>query len=473
MARSGVSRDAASRLRALEKRGTMKARSMTTLQRLLESVERHKREAERTLVSGLVTEVFASHCRVSGLSDFLELGECVRIGSAQDGHIGQVVRVGKEGAIVKSFENRTRIGLRSPVYRAGPIEIAPDPSWAGRVLNAFAHPVDDRGPAARGDRSLEVDASAPQAMRRGRVTVPIRTGVKAIDCFTPICAGQRIGIFAGSGVGKSTLLSMLACSQGFDTVVICLVGERGREVREFLDDVIASQARDAITIVATGDESPMMRRLAPLTATTIAEYFRDLGRTVLLIVDSVTRFAHASREVALAAGEPPVAHGYTPSVFADLPRLLERAGPGEEGGGSITGIFSVLVDGDNHNDPIADCVRGTLDGHIVLERAIAEQGRYPAINLSTSISRLAHQAWKPEQRHLVLKLRSLVSRYEDTRDLRMLGGYQKGADVELDQAILLVPKLYEALSQSPQSPPSIDPFREIADKLQSAAAGQG
>lgn len=441
-----------------------------TFRQLLQSVERYARQAERTLVSGIVTEIFSSHCRVNGLSDFLELGDCVRIGSARDGHIGQVVRVSKDGAAVETFESHTRIALNSPVYRAGPIEIAPHSSWAGRVLNAFAHPVDEGAPLTPGDQPRAVDSQAPKAMRRGRVSVPIRTGVRAIDCFTPICAGQRIGIFAGSGVGKSTLLSMLACAQGFDTVVICLVGERGREVREFLDDVVASQARDAITIVATGDESPMMRRLAPLTATTIAEHFRDIGRSVLLIVDSVTRFAHASREVALAAGEPPVAHGYTPSVFADLPRLLERAGPGEEGKGSITGIFSVLVDGDNHNDPIADCVRGTLDGHIVLERAIAEQGRYPAINLSASISRLANQAWKPEQRHLVLKLRSLVSRFEDTRDLRMLGGYQKGADAELDQAVLLVPKLYEAISQSPRSPPSIDPFREIADKLQSAAA---
>jgi flagellum-specific ATP synthase len=420
-------------------------------------------------VSGLVTEVAASHCCVSGLSDFVELGECVRIGGELEGQMGQVVRVGRDGAIIKSFDDRARIGIGAPAFRVGPIEISPHPDWAGRVLDAFARPVDDRGPVPFGDAPLRVDATAPRAMRRMRVTEAVRTGVKAVDCFTPLCAGQRIGIFAGSGVGKSTLLSMLARAPGFETVVICLVGERGREVREFLDDVIASQARDSITIVATGDESPMMRRLAPLTATTVAEYFRDLGRKVLLIVDSVTRFAHASREVALAAGEPPVAHGYTPSVFADLPRLLERAGPGEEGNGSITGVFSVLVDGDNHNDPIADSVRGTLDGHIVLDRAIAEQGRYPAIDLKTSISRLAHHAWRPEQRHLIHKLRALVSRYEDTRDLRMLGGYQKGADAELDQAVALVPRLYDALGQSPQQPPCADPFREVADKLQQAA----
>jgi flagellum-specific ATP synthase len=444
---------------------------MTTLQRLREAVERHRRRSEILRISGLVTEVTPSHCRVSGLSEFVELGECVRIGSPRDGALGQVVRIGKDGAIVKSFDNRARIGLNSPAYRAGPIEIAPNVDWTGRVLDAFARPIDERGALSDGDAAFNVDSCAPKAMRRARVTAAVRTGVKAVDCFTPICAGQRIGIFAGSGVGKSTLLAMLARAPGFDNVVICLVGERGREVREFLDDVLASQASDAIVVVATGDESPMMRRLAPLTATTIAEYFRDIGRNVLLIVDSVTRFAHASREVALAAGEPPVAHGYTPSIFADIPRLLERAGPGEEGRGSITGVYSVLVDGDNHNDPVADCVRGTLDGHIVLDRAIAEQGRYPAIDLTASLSRLAHHAWKPEQQHLIQKLRGLVSRYEDTRDLRMLGGYQRGTDAELDQAVLLVPKLYEALSQSPQSPPSADPFREIADKLQSAARG--
>ncbi|HEY8065737.1 MAG TPA: flagellar protein export ATPase FliI [Methylosinus sp.] len=444
---------------------------MTSLQRLREAVERHQRRAEHFRVFGLVTEVTPSHCRVSGLSDFVELGECVRIGSPQDGALGQVVRVGKDGAIVKSFDNRVRIGLNSPAYRAGPIAVAPNDDWAGRVLDAFARPIDERGALSEGDTAFDVDAAAPKAMRRNRVNVGVRTGVKAVDCFTPICAGQRIGIFAGSGVGKSTLLAMLARAPGFDTVVICLVGERGREVREFLDDVLSGQASESIVVVATGDESPMMRRLAPLTATTIAEYFRDIGRNVLLIVDSVTRFAHASREVALAAGEPPVAHGYTPSIFADIPRLLERAGPGEEGRGSITGVYSVLVDGDNHNDPIADCVRGTLDGHIVLDRAIAEQGRYPAIDLKASISRLAHHAWKPEQRHLVQKLRALVSRYEDTRDLRMLGGYQRGTDTELDQAVQLVPKLYDALIQSPQSPPSVDPFREVADKLQGAAHG--
>jgi len=249
-------------------------------------------------------------------------------------------------------------------------------------------------------------------------------------------------------------------------VVIALVGQRGREVREFLDDSLGPNRKLAVTVVSTGDESPMMRRLAPKTALTIAEFFRDLGENVLLIIDSVTRFAHAARDIALAAGEPAVARGYAPSVFSDLPKLLERAGPGAEGQGSITGIFSVLVDGDDHNDPVADNIRGTLDGHIVLDRAIADQGRFPAVNVLSSISRLAQNVWSKEQQVLVIKLKAMVARYEDTRDLRLMGGYQQGQDSDLDQIVALVPKLYDALVQSPDSPPSKDAFRELAEALQ-------
>jgi flagellum-specific ATP synthase len=313
---------------------------------------------------------------------------------------------------------------------------------------------------------MPLDAEPPAALQRARVTRPIKTGIRVIDFFSPLCAGQRIGVFAGSGVGKSTLLGMLAGARGFGAVVVALVGERGREVREFLDESLGQNRKLAVTVVSTGDESPMMRRLAPKTAMTIAEFFRDLGENVLLIVDSVTRFAHAARDVALAAGEPAVARGYAPSVFCDLPKLLERAGPGAEGSGSITGVFSVLVDGDDHNDPVADNIRGTLDGHIVLDRAIADLGRFPAVNVLSSISRLAHHVWTKEQQTLIMKLKSMVARYEDTRDLRLMGGYQQGQDTELDQIVALVPKLYEALAQSPTAPPSRDAFRELSEALQ-------
>jgi flagellum-specific ATP synthase len=302
-------------------------------------------------------------------------------------------------------------------------------------------------------------------MLRARVHVPAPTGVAAIDAFTPLCRGQRVGVFAGSGVGKSTLLSMMTRSAAFDAAVICLVGERGREVRDFLTEALGMSAANAVVVVATGDESPMMRRLAPLAATTIAESYRDAGQSVLLIMDSVTRYAHALREIALAAGEPPAANGFAPSVFADIPRLLERAGPGIDEGDSITAVFSVLVDGDNHNDPIADCVRGTLDGHIVLEREIAEQGRYPAINILKSISRLADRVWSAEERDIVAKARAMVARFEDTRDLRLLGGYQPGGDASLDRAVALTPTIYQALQQAPDSPAKTGVIRELGTIL--------
>ena len=202
----------------------------------------------------------------------------------------------------------------------------------------------------------------------------------------------------------------------------------------------------------------------------IAEYYRDLGENVLLIIDSITRFAHAARDVALAAGEPPVARGYTPSVFSDLPKLLERAGPGEEGSGSITAIFSVLVDGDDHNEPVADNIRGTLDGHIVLDRAVADQGRFPAVNIMSSVSRLANSAWSEDERKLVFQLRGMISRYEDTRDLRLMGGYHRGSDPEMDRAIELVPHIYEVMKQTIEDAPSVNAFQEMADALAAATS---
>jgi flagellum-specific ATP synthase len=302
-------------------------------------------------------------------------------------------------------------------------------------------------------------------MARQRVGTSFHTGVKVIDIFTPLCFGQRLGVFAGSGVGKSTLLAMLAGAAAFDTVVVALVGERGREVREFLEDTIGASMAKTVAVVATSDESAMMRRRAPDTAMRVAEHFRDQGDRVLLILDSITRFAHALREVATGTGEPPVARGYPASVFTDLPKLLERAGPGLEGTGSITAVISVLVDGDDHNDPVADSVRGILDGHVVLDRTIAEQGRYPPVNPLSSISRLAGKAWSSEQRALVTQLKAMISRFEDTRDIRLLGAYQGGADAELDMAVRQVPLIYQALTQSPSDRASADAFADLARHL--------
>ena len=439
--------------------------TLNAIERLEQAMEAGRRDLPLVRVAGPVREVTASAARVAGVSAFVRLGD--RMGFSADGRtqVGEVVRIDAAGATVKPFENRIEAGIGSLAHRIGPAQLRPDPRWKGRVIDALGRPVDGLGPLAEGPASVPLDADPPAAMTRARVKTPLPTGVRAIDLFTPLCAGQRIGIFAGSGVGKSTLLAMLAGAQGFDSVVVALVGERGREVREFLEGPIAAARDRAVIVVSTGDESPMMRRQAPKVALAVAESFRDRGESVLLIVDSVTRYAHAARDVALAAGEPAVARGYPPSVFSDLPRLLERAGPGAEGTGTITGIFSVLVDGDDHNDPVADSIRGTLDGHVVLDRAIAEQGRYPAIELLGSISRLAGEVWTGDQRELVRKLKSMMARFEETRDLRLMGGYRAGSDPDLDQAVSLVPRIYEALRQEPGQPPSRDAFLELAQSL--------
>ena len=435
------------------------------LDRLAEETARLSAPDALLRVAGAVCEVTPTSYRVKGLSSFVNLGDCVALGTDGAKRHGEIIRIDAQGATVKPYDGINAVGLGAVVCRAGPIGIAPAHSWKGRIVNALGEPVDGAGRLEPGLEPRPIVAAALPALNRGRVKEPLKSGVRVLDIFTPLCHGQRIGIFAGSGVGKSTLLGMLAGSRQFDTVVIALVGERGREVREFVEDALGANRPHAVTVVATGDESAMLRKMAPLTAMTIAEWFRDRGDRVLLMVDSVTRFAHAARDVALAAGEPAVARGYAPSVFTELPKLLERAGPGLDGKGSITGIFSVLVDGDDHNDPVADCIRGTLDGHIVLDRAIADAARYPAVNVLGSISRLAQHVWTPDQRTLVAKLRAMISKFEDTRDLRAMGGLQAGADPELDQAVTLTPVIYDALAQAPSDPASTDAFRELADCL--------
>jgi flagellum-specific ATP synthase len=435
------------------------------LLRLEQVAARLAARPELVTVAGSIVEVTPTFCRVAGLSSFVRLGECLRVVHHDRPHLAEVVRIDQTGISIKPFEPIVDFGIGTKAIKVGFAQVSPHPSWHGRVLNALGAPIDGGPSLQQGPHALDSEREPPRALRRARVTTPIQTGVRAIDLFTPLCMGQRIGIFAGSGVGKSTLLAMLARARGFDTVVIALVGERGREVREFLEDALDADLGRTVAIVSTADESPMMRRLAPKTALCVAESFRDAGHNVLLMVDSVTRFAQAAREVALAAGEPPVARGFPPSVFSDLPKLLERAGPGEEGAGSITAVFSVLVDGDDHNDPVADSIRGTLDGHIVLDRAIADQGRFPAINLLGSISRLAHHVWTPEQNELVRRLRAMIAQYEDTKDLRLMGGHRPGADPGLDKAIEMVPRIYEAMRQAPGDAASEDAFQELAKGL--------
>jgi flagellum-specific ATP synthase len=432
----------------------------------LERIWRRFQDDATTLrQGGRIAEVSPTHYKARGLSEIARLGDIVEHRSHAGTRSGEIVKIGRDEVVVAPFERSADAGIGDAVLRRGPFTVTPHASWRGRAIDALARPIDGGPPLIRSDATDGDRDATPSAMARQRVGTAFATGVRVIDIFTPLCLGQRLGIFAGSGVGKSTLLAMLAGADAFDTVVVALIGERGREVREFLEDTIGESMAKTVAVVATSDESAMMRRRAPDTAMRVAEHFRDQGDRVLLVLDSITRFAHALREVATGTGEPPVARGYPASVFTDLPKLLERAGPGVEGKGSITAIISVLIDGDDHNDPVADSVRGILDGHVVLDRSIAEQGRYPPVNPLSSISRLAGKAWSPEQRALVTKLKSMISRFEDTRDIRLLGAYQGGADAELDMAVRQVPLIYEALTQSPKDRPSTDPFSDLARHL--------
>ncbi|ADZ72269.1 flagellar protein export ATPase FliI [Polymorphum gilvum] len=438
---------------------------MNRLDRLALAVAGARKEVDPVRIGGRVTQVTPGSVRICGLSRSVCLGDLVVLSGKGGERRSEIIRLDEQDVLVKPFDSHVDIAIGARAFRKGSLTIHPHESWKGRVIDALGHPADDRGVLRPGPAAMLPDCDPPATLERARIRKPVRTGVRVIDLFTPLCVGQRIGIFAGSGVGKSTLLAMLAGSGDFDTVVVGLVGERGREVREFVEDVLGEARERSVVVVATGNESAMMRRLAPKTAMGVAEYFRDLGQSVLLIIDSATRFAHAARDVAMAAGEPPVARGYTPSVFSDLTRLLERAGPGGEGKGAITGIFSVLVDGDDHNDPVADTLRGVLDGHIVLDRSIADAGRYPAVDVLKSVSRLSQHAWSAEERELILRLKAMISRFEDTRDLRLMGGYQPGSDPALDKACTLVPRIYEALRQDARSAQVGDPFADLARAL--------
>ena len=350
--------------------------------------------------------------------------------------------------------------------------VRPTLAWRGRIVNAFGEPIDGRGPLPQGPEPYPLRAAPPPAHARGRVGTRLDLGVRAMDVFTTCCRGQRLGVFAGSGVGKSVLLSMLAREADCDAVVVGLIGERGREVREFIEETLgeAGLAR-AIVVVATSDEPALKRRQAAYLTLTLAEFLRDQDLEVLCMMDSVTRFAMAQREIGLAAGEPPTTKGYTPTVFTELPKLLERAGPGPvrpDGtqAGPITGIFTVLVDGDDHNEPIADAVRGILDGHIVMERAIAERGRFPAINVLKSISRTMPACQTPAEREIVRGARQLMAAYANMEELIRIGAYRAGADPVIDRAIALNPALEGFLTQQKDETTRLDAaFAQVAAVL--------
>jgi flagellum-specific ATP synthase len=420
---------------------------------MLASAIRDLKALEPRRFEGRVTALEGLRIEAAGPAGALKLGAAVRFGSDQ-GPRGELVGFDGERAILLACDPLEGLGPGAPVvFTSGLDTVRPSDAWLGRVIDAFAEPLDGKGPLRPGWKPRQVRAIAPNAQARARVDEKMALGVKAIDVFAPCARGQRLGVFAGSGVGKSTILSMLARGADAEIVVIGLIGERGREVREFVEDTLGPEGlKRAVIITATSDEAAPRRRRAAWLTLAIAEHFRDEGRQVVCFLDSVTRFAMAQREIGLAAGEPPTTRGYTPSVFAELPKLLERAGPGISVGpgerqGHITGLFTVLVDGDDHNEPISDAVRAILDGHITLSRHIAERGRFPAVDVLKSISRLQQVLQTPEEKEIAAKARRLIALYSNMEELVRIGAYAKGADPEVDEAVRAWPQIEAFLTQ--------------------------
>ncbi len=425
---------------------------------------------------GRVTKILGMMVEIGGIETELSIGSlCILKPRNADPVPCEVVGFRDNHALLMAFGNLNSIG---PGCRAeiGPQQILAYPSdaWKGRVINAFAAPLDGKGPLPEGEIGIPLRNAPPPAHGRKRLGPKLDLGIRAINTFLSTCQGQRLGIFSGSGVGKSIMMSMLARYGGADVNVIGLVGERGREVQEFLEDELGAEGlAKSVVIIATSDEPPLTRRQAAYMTMAVAEYFRGEGKQVLCMIDSVTRFAMAQREIGLSAGEPPTTKGYPPTTFSELARLLERAGPGIEDDGDITGFFTVLVEGDDHNEPVADAVRGILDGHIVLSRSIADRGRYPAIDILKSISRSMPKCLTDEQEKLVRDARSVLSTYEDMAELIRLGAYRKGSDPKVDEALVLYPKIEAFLAQKPNENTTLeDGYTMLAEILAQTAPAQ-
>ncbi len=390
---------------------------------------------------------------------------------SDDTLVAEVMAINDRGVVLLPYDDLDGIGLGATVTLASERNmIRPTAAWLGRMIDPMGRPIDSGSALEEGPRAYPIRARAVAAHLRRGLADRLDLGVRTLNLFTPCRRGQRLGIFAGTGVGKTTLLSMLAQHSGADALVLGLIGERGRELHGFVNGGLgeAGLAR-SVVVVATSDMPAMQRRRAAETTMAVAEALRDQGLSVLCLIDSVTRYAMALREIYLAAGEPPTSKGYPPSVFTELPKLLERAGPGE-GEGSITGLFTVLVEGDDLNDPIADAVRGILDGHIVLDRKVAEQGRFPAVDVLKSLSRTAPGCYAPEERPLVDEARRLLRIYEDVAELLQLGAYRPGTDPLTDRAIQMRPLLEDVLRQDEREKSTIqDDFAKLAVILQETA----
>jgi len=376
------------------------------------------------------------------------LGECCEArDSAGQLYRGEVVGFRGNSVLVMPLEKPSGIRFGDPIYAYGlRPEVSVGDELLGRVIDGEGNPIDDLNRVVLRERRM-LDPAAPGALERIAIREPLGCGIRAIDAFLTCGRGQRVGIFGGSGVGKTTLIGMMARGTSADLTVLGLIGERGREVGEFLATLGSSGRARSVVVVSTSDQSPLLRIRAALTATAVAEYFCHQGKNVLLIVDSLTRFAMAQREIGLAAGEPPTAKGYTPSVFSLLARLVERAGRFSRG--SITAFYTVLMEGDDLQDPLVDAVRSLLDGHVVLDRALASEGHYPPIALLDSLSRLMPAVVSPEHLAQAHELRACLAAYARSQDLVRIGAYSRGSDPLLDRALAALPQVNEFLRQKP------------------------
>jgi flagellum-specific ATP synthase len=414
-------------------------------------------------LTGRVAGVMGLALDIEGLDSQLAIGDRLAVSGrahgvgAQRTVIAEVVGFRHSHAQALAFDALEGIGPGARVLMRQPARLSPSAAWLGRVIDPLGRPLDGHGPLPPGTLARPVRAPPPNAAQRARLGPRIDLGVRALNCFATCREGQRLGLFAGSGIGKSTLLSMLARQTDCDIAVLALVGERGRELREFIEDDLGKEGlARSVVFCATSDAPPLLRRDCAYAAVSVAEHFRDEGKRVLLLMDSVTRFCQALREIGLSAGEPPATRGYTPSVFAELPRLLERAGPGLEGAGTITGLFSVLVEGDDQNEPIADAVRGILDGHVVLSRSIAESGRYPAVDVLKSLSRTVPGNLSADEAATVTEARRLLALAGEMADMVRLGAYRTGTDPATDRALAVAPAIERFLWQAKDEAAALD-----------------
>lgn len=414
----------------------------------LEDVTSKSQAEASKFVWGTVAHVGAQSVHIKGLTGIIGLGDLISIETGSDTPlIGEIISLQEDVSVAMMYDRTTGLKIGQRADLIDDIPPAPSEDWIGKVLNHNGQNVDGSTPLP-GIRPVNLHGHPPKAILRKALGTRLKTGVAAVDTFLPLCQGQRVGLFAGSGVGKSTLLGALAKGSNADVNIIALIGERGREVRHFVEQTLGEKGmQKSIVFVSTSDEASALRLRTAQLAIATAEYFRDAGSQVLFLCDSLTRLADAHRDVALTAGEVPSLRAYPPSTFGTLSSFCERSGPGIDGVGDITAIFSVLVAGSNMEEPVADMVRGILDGHIILDRDIAERGRYPAINLSRSVSRsLPEAATKPQ--NVILNLaRKYIRQYEEARTLIQAGLYVSGSDPDIDIAIRIYPELDEFMAE--------------------------